>query len=404
MSASQKTPMPSQASRAILGLGFSQIIGWGTTYYLVSLLSGEIGRDLGISSAWVFGGTSMTLGAAALIGPRIGRWQDRAGSRVVMATGTIIMAFGLVMLSLSRGFASYYLAWAIIGLGSPMALYSAAFTALTQIAGAQARRAISYLTFMGGLASTSFWPLTAWLMTWMDWRTIALLFALLNVLICLPIHLFLLNRAGQADAGVPAAAAVPNGIPEATFPIAFALFAAMLAMTGLVFNSWSLLAFRLLDGLGFTTAAGVLVASSVGVFQVAGRMAEATLAGRYSIMWTGFVSAFFLPVSFMVLIHAAGNVPVGLAFALFYGISNGLMTIARGGMVLAIFGSRGYGERINRITVAQNAAGAIAPILSGYLLDRIGALLLADIMLAAGMLALMFMVALRQYCSRHGLS
>lgn len=396
--------MPREARLAIVGLGFSQIIGWGTTYYLLSLLSGPIGRDLGLSTAWVLGGTSITLGAAALIGPRIGRWQDRAGSRIVMATGTVIMAVGLVFLAFAQGFRSYYLAWIIIGLGSPMALYSAAFTALTQMSGAHARRAISYLTFLGGLSATSFWPLTAWLMGFLDWRTIALLFAAMNVLVCLPIHLGLLNRQASPGGDVPAAPAVTNGIPETAFGPAFLFFAGMLAMTGLIFNSWSLLAFPLLGGLGFTAAAAVLVASSVGVFQVAGRMAEAALAGRYSIMWTGFISMVCLPIAFMVLIQAQGSVAVGLAFALLYGIGNGLMTIARGGMVLAIFGSRGYGERLNRITVAQNIAGAMAPLLSGYLLDRIGAVLLADLLLAAGMIGLLLMVALRQFCRRHGLA
>ncbi len=136
--AASSTAMPIAARRAIVGLGFSQIIGWGTTYYLVSLLSQALGGSLGISTAWVLGGTSVTLAAAAVIGPRIGRWQDQAGSCIVMATGTVIMSLGLMVLALSQGFLSYYLAWIIIAIGSPMALYSAAFTALTQIAGPHA--------------------------------------------------------------------------------------------------------------------------------------------------------------------------------------------------------------------------------------------------------------------------
>lgn len=404
MPSPQTMPMPPAVRRAILGLGVSQIIGWGTTYYLLSLLSGDISATLGLSTAWVLGGTSLTLGAAAVIGPRIGRWQDRAGSRVVMATGTVIMAAGLVVLGHSTGPLSYYLGWLIIGIGSPMSLYSAAFTALTQISGAQARRAISYLTFMGGLASTSFWPFTAWLLSFLDWRTIILLFAGLNLAICLPIHLTLLPRQAGEAAHVPAAEPVEAGIPASAFPVAFALFAAMLAMNGLIFNSWSLLVFPLLEGLGFAATAAVLVGSMVGVFQVAGRMGEALLAQRFSIMWTAFVSSAFLPVSFLFLIQAQGNVPTGLAFAAFYGISNGLMTIARGGLTLAIFGSRGYGERLNKITVSQNAAGAIAPILGGFLLDRLGAAMLVDLMLGTAALALATMLALRHHCSRHGLN
>ncbi len=168
-------------------------------------------------------------------------------------------------------------------------------------------------------------------MTWLDWRSIVWLFAGLNLVICLPIHLTLLNRRPQPGISVPAAPSVPNGIPETAFPLAFAMFAGMLAMTGLVFNSWSLVTFRLLEGLGFASTVAVIVASSVGVYQVAGRMGEAMLAGRFSIMWTGFVSALCLPIAFMILILAEGSLAIGLCFALFYGISNGLMTIAGAG-------------------------------------------------------------------------
>lgn len=389
--------------RAILGLGLTQILGWGSTYYLLSLLGSTIGRDLGLSNGLMLAGISITLASAAILGPRIGRWQDRAGSRIVMTTGSVIMATGLCILSLAHSWIVYYAGWIVIGIGSPMALYSASFTALTQIAGQDSRRAISYLTFMGGLASTISWPATAWLMNYLDWRTIALLFAALNLAICAPIHATCLGRRLAADHPANGGDVIEAGIPREAQPAAFLILSAMLALTGSIVNSWSLLVFPVLMGIGFLPGVAVFVGSIVGVWQVAGRMAEMLLARRLSIFWTGLVAIGFMPLSFLVLLYSGGHVVTGTLFAAFYGISNGLITIARGGMVLAIFGARGYGERINRTTVAQNISGALAPIAGGYALDWVGAGTLVEIMLGISTAAFLLMLLLRRHCALNGL-
>jgi predicted MFS family arabinose efflux permease len=389
--------------RAILGLGVTQILGWGSTYYLLSLLGSTIGRDLGLSNGLMLAGISITLASAAIFGPSIGRWQDRAGSRIVMTTGSVIMATGLCILSLAHSWSVYYAGWIVIGIGSPMALYSASFTALTQIAGQDSRRAISYLTFMGGLASTISWPVTAWLMNYLDWRTIALLFAALNLAICAPIHATCLGRRLADDHPANGGDIIEAGISREAQPAAFIILSAMLALTGSIVNSWSLLVFPVLMGIGFLQGAAVFVGSIVGVWQVAGRMAEMLLARRLSIFWTGLVAIGFMPLSFLFLLYSGGNVAVGTLFAAFYGISNGLITIARGGIILAIFGARGYGERINKATVAQNITGALAPIAGGYALDGVGATTVVEIMLGISTAAFLLMLLLRRHCALNGL-
>jgi predicted MFS family arabinose efflux permease len=403
MHASVMVPLSPEARRAILGLGISQIIGWGTTYYLLSLLGSQIGRDLGLSNGMMMAGVSITLGCAALIGPHVGRWQDRAGSRVVMATGSVIMAAGLALLSLATSSLVFYASWIVIGVGSPMALYSASFTALTQIAGKCSRRAISYLTFMGGLASIISWPVTALLMAHLDWRSIVLIFAAINLVICVPIHLTCLTRQTVDVTGENTSDIIQAGIPPAAQPVAFLLLSSMLTLTGAIVNGWALMVFPVLLGIGFEANMALFVGSAVGVWQVFGRVGEMLLARRLSIFWTGMVAVGFLPIAFAILLNAGGNLIIGSAFAAFYGISNGLITIARGGMILAIFGAHGYGEKFNRITVAQNITGASAPILGGYLLDWAGAPFVLDVMLGIALLALASMLLLRRHCARHGL-
>jgi MFS family permease len=386
--------------RTILALGVTQMIGWGTTYYLLSLMVEEVGRALNLSSAGVLGGVSLTLVAAALFGPKVGRWQDRAGSRIVMVTGSLITAFGLALLSQAKLIPVYYLAWIAIGLGAPMALYSAAFTALTQKTGEKARSAISYVTFFGGLASTLFWPLTAWLMQHFDWRAITLIYAGLNLLICVPLHLLFLDNNTRIDSQASGLPVPEASLPSAAQIPAFLLLAGMLALNGLVFNSFSLLIFPVLEGIGFLPKIAILVASLVGVFQVLGRMGEMLFGDRYPVMMTALVSALCLPLAFGLLIFSSGHLALGGIFAALYGISNGLLTIARGALTLNLFGARGYGERINRITVGQNIAGAIAPILGGLILDKLGASALVTGMFITASLALLCMLALRHHCRK----
>lgn len=389
--------------RAIIGLGVTQIIGWASTYYLLSLLGEKIGADLGLSSGVLLSGVSIALGMVAVIGPRIGRWQDQAGSRVVMGSGSVFIALGLVVLAFSHSLASYLAGWVVIGIGSPMALYSASFTAVTQMTARQARRAISLLTLLGGLAASIAWPVTAWLMIYLDWRTIILVFAALNLFICLPVHLAVLDRRKADKTWRANEEPVPPGVPAEGQVLAFVLLTLMLTLLSFVFNAWSLLIFRIFDDLTFPLETAILLGSLIGVWQIAGRFIEMVFAGRLSIFWTGLVSVSFLPLALAILLAAGNSFWIGLVFSIFFGISNGLLTIARSGLALVIFGATGYGERIGRIQRLPNVMSAASPIIGGYLIDHIGAYSTVVVMLMFASLALLMFFALRAHCVRHGL-
>jgi hypothetical protein len=60
------------------------------------------------------------------------------------------------------------------------------------------------------------------------------------------------------------------------------------------------------------------------------------------------------------------------AFVVLYGAGNGLLTIARGTVPLAVFGPRGYGERTGLRGAPARVARAFAPLVFGLLLDVIG--------------------------------
>ena len=401
-------PPPKQLSkqvrRAIIGLGFTQIIGYGTTYYLLGLMGGLMLDDLGLSKAALLAGVSLTLLTSAVFGPAAGRWQDRLGSRVPMALGSILMGIGLLILSQARDATLYFIGWGIIAIGSPTSLYTASFTALARMAGRNARRAIVMLTLIGGLASSIVWPVTAWMMTVMDWRSIVLIFAALNLLFCAPVHAILLDGEKpilDAD-GTPEA--LPAGLATGAQARAFLLLTTMLATLSIVGNAWSMLAFPVLSGLGYEFGTAVLVASLVGVFQVLGRIGELTSSGRHSPLRTAEISNLLFCVAFVALLMWQGALMAGVVFAAAYGAANGLNTIVKGTLTLAIFGSHGYGERLGKVTLIPGLTAAIGPVLGGFLMDIGGATGLVLAFCACTFLAFGLMVLLARHCRRHGLA
>ena len=75
----------SPVARTILGLGFTQIVGWGTTFLMPSVLGRRMEDALGIPSEIVFSGITVMFAVGAILAPRIGRLIDRTGARIELS-------------------------------------------------------------------------------------------------------------------------------------------------------------------------------------------------------------------------------------------------------------------------------------------------------------------------------
>ena len=176
------------AAHAVVALGISQIIAWGTTLYALGVLGKPIAADTGWSQGLVFGGLTVGLLTSGAVSPVVGRLIDRRGGRAIMSLGSIATAFGLVLLSLVAHPYAYLAVWVLLGVAMRLCLYDAAFAALVQVTPSRGRRAISYLTLFGGFASSIFWPIGHALNGAVGWRQTLLIFAAINLLVCLPLH------------------------------------------------------------------------------------------------------------------------------------------------------------------------------------------------------------------------
>ena len=394
------------ATRAVVALGITQIIAWGTTLYALGVLGKPIAAATGWSQGLVFGGLTVGLLVSAGVSTGVGRAIDRHGGQKIMTLGSLLMGCGLVLLAIVDTPESYLVAWAFLGISMRMCLYDAAFAALVQVTPARGRRAISYLTLFGGFASSVFWPIAHSLNAAYGWRTTLIIFAAINLCLCLPLHwIGLAHREGPAPAQPAAAAATLPGAGAAVLEgtarrLAMLLFGVIVAASAVVFGAMAAHFVPVLEASGLTPAVAVWIASLKGVAQVAGRIWDLTVARKWHPIDVGRVSIAIMPLSFLALLAGGATVMAALVFTLLFGISNGLVTIMRGAVPLALFGTRGYGEVLGILATPYLLLAAVSPTAFALVVERYDYVAAEWIMCGAGLVALLGMELLAAWYRR----
>jgi MFS family permease len=372
----------------IVALGTTQTLAWASSYYLPAILADPIGRDLGVSSNWIFAAFSGALVISALLGPRVGRQIDLVGGRSVLSMSNLLLAAGLTLLGFTYSIPVLIVAWFLLGVGMGFGLYDAAFAALGRIYGEAARRSITGITLIAGFASTVGWPLTAWGLQTIGWRETCFAWALAHILIGLPINFFMLPAVKGAKAAVAAAAATKPHIPiDRTMVLLAFTFAAAWTVTGAMAAHMP----RILEAAGATTVQAVAAGALFGPAQVVARIIEASFFSRYHPLLSTRLACLTHPIGAAILALAGGA--ASSAFAIFFGLGNGILTIARGTLPLAIFGPKNYGYRLGIIGAPARMAQAAAPLAFGLLIDAMGSrvLIVSSALSLSALLALLLL-------------
>lgn len=367
----------------ILALGITQTLAWASSMYLPAILADPIAHDLGVSSNWVFGAFSAALVLSALIGPRVGRQIDLVGGKSVLSMSNLVLAAGLVLLGFTASIPVLIVAWLLLGVGMGAGLYDAAFAALGRIYGDAARRSITGITLIAGFASTVGWPLSAWGLETIGWRNTCFAWAAAHILIGLPINLLMLPAVTGAKAAV--AAAVKPHIPiDRTMIVLAFVFAAAWTVTGAMAAHLP----RLMEAAGASATQAVFAGALIGPAQVAARIFEASFLSRYHPLVSTRLACVTHPIGAVILGLVGGG--AASVFAMFHGAGNGILTIARGTLPLAIFGPENYGYRLGIIGAPARMAQAAAPLLFGLLIEAMGArvLIVSSALSIAALLAL----------------
>jgi MFS family permease len=376
-------------TRVVVALGTTQTLAWASSYYLPAILAVPMAREFGLSPSWVFGAFSAALVLSALLGPAVGRAIDARGGRGVLTLSNLVLAAGLVMLAVAPGPAVMAGGWIVLGLGMALGLYDAAFATLAGLYGRAARGPITGITLIAGFASTVGWPLSALMEDGFGWRGACLAWAGLHLLLGLPVNRLLVPPAPPPEKAVSAASA--EGPPPPRF--AMPLLAFIFAMTWFVTGAMAAHMPVLLQAAGATPAAAIAAAALVGPAQVAARLAEFGLLRRFHPLVSTRLATLGHPLGVAVLTVAGG--PAAAAFAVLHGMGNGMLTIAKGTLPLAVFGPAGYGARQGLLSAPSRMLQATAPFLFGLLLERVGVGVALSVTAGCSLAATAALLALR---------
>ena len=348
-----------------MGLGVSQIVGYGTLMYAYAILLPHMAEDLGLTLSGVFGILSLGLFFGGLVSPVAGKLVDRYGGRWVMTLGSVVAAFAVMALSLVEGTRGLFLTILVAEAAGMFVLYNVAFASVARLDLAiPPQKSISIITLFGGVASTIFWPLTLALYT-------ALGFMLLVT--CTPIH-FLALRGAETIPGSPPRSPRPNW-PELTGALrrqGMLWMVISFVCSGYIMGAVMALWVTNVQDLGHSAAMAALAGAVIGPFKTVGRFFEMLVSRNLYPRVTYALSLGLMFSGFLVLLAGGITVPGLMIAAALYGMGDGIKTIARGTLPLALFGAKGYGTRLGWISFVQMGINASAPFAFAWITQAFG--------------------------------
>lgn len=356
----------------IVGLSFAQLVSWGSVFYTFTLIMGPMEQALGISRLQSSLAFSLALLCEGLMAYPVGRWIDRGHERAVMTAGSVLAGVCLLLHGLVSSPAGFYAVWVGLGVAMACMLYTPVFAVVTRRFPNDFRRAIITITFLGGLASTVFIPLTAWLIAAWGWQQALWVLAALHLTVCAPLHWRLLAGAPRTTASNTT---LPTGHPRA---LARHLYSAPFLMVGTfvvlmmaVTASLPAHMVSLLREHQLSETWVIAIPASIGVIQVLGRLLLYFFERHFDLHLANRLIPALIPLGLLLLIVApwggAAHTTLVLLFVLVWGMGNGMLTIVKG-TAIAQYVNREHVASLNgALGLPLALARAAAPLGLGYL-------------------------------------
>ena len=368
MSASQKFD-----ARLVGWLSLAQLISWGSVFYTFALLLEPVERELGLTRAQTSLAFSLALLAEGLLAYPVGRWIERGHERAIMTAGSILLGVCLLLHSRIESMAGFYGVWLGLGAGLAGTLYPPAFAVVTRRYPHDFRRAIITMTFLGGLASTVFIPLTDWLIDVLGWRHALWPLAAVNLFFCAPLHAWVLRHApvGRSAAGANAGASANSSLRTLMLSPTFLLTGTFIVLLMATTAALPAHLVSLLREQGLPEAWVITVPAAVGVLQVFGRALIYLCEYRIDLHLLNRLTPGLIPLGVLSLLLAplagAAQIVVVWLFVLLYGMGNGMLTIVKGTAVAEYVSKEQMASLNGVLGLPQALARAAAPFLLGLL-------------------------------------
>ena len=363
-------------ARSVLGLGTTTTIGYGTLYYSITIMSEELAKEFLWSKPFIFGVISFGILLGGLLAPIIGKTLDSKGARPIMTLGSVLCAFGLILLSLVNSKIEFILAILFLETVSILVLYEAAFVAFSQLAGNKARLPIIQITLMAGFASTIFWPLITYLLTIISWREVYQVLALFHLFLALPIHYFVLNPKLKIDNEHFDEESFEDcicqeGIQRKKSLILLAIAFSLISIPITAMQTQFLTLFK---SFGIEAASAVALGALIGPSQVIARVIDMVFSKKFTPMMTAIMSTSMMAIGLFILIFSGFSTNAALLFVILYGAGQGLSDIVRGTLPLYLFGKDGYGKTTGGLNLFRLIITSMVPFGFALMLENIGSL------------------------------
>jgi hypothetical protein len=367
----------------VTALGITQILAWGSTLYLLGVLGRPIAVDTGWSYEAIIGGVSLGLLMASIISPRIGRAIGTRGGKLILSGSAVVLAVGLLSLGISQSIAWYLASWLLIGVGMGSGLTDAAFSTLGNIYGESARSAITSLTLFAGFASTICWPLSAYFVEHLGWRGTCFAYAAIQIGIAFPMLLLALpNRSLVGSSHEHIGTLERASLAAGELPL-FAVLATVVTFSASILSMLGVHLLPVLQARGLELSAAVGLGAIVGPSQVAARVVE-MLGGRYyHPVWTMVASTILVAAGIGMLLSDFPSYSAAIAL---YGAGNGIGSVARGTLPLALFGPSRYPALMGRLAQPILMSMAVSPFVGAIAFQLGGPNLLLGLVTIIGVI------------------
>ncbi|MEC9152700.1 MAG: MFS transporter [Pseudomonadota bacterium] len=386
--------------RIVWPFAIAETIIWAAIYYSFPALLLTWEQDLGWSKMELTGAFTAALIVNALCAPMVGRLIDRGYGRFVFMGSMLLGAALLCVLSIVTQIWQFYAVWIAIGAAMAGCMYEPCFAIMTRSFQKDAKRAITLVTLVAGLAGTVSFPSAHALVEMMGWRMTVLVFAAVMVITTGPL-VWIGCRA--ADRMAEGRAFVPSEKTQHALRIlktfafwALALSFAMLALHhGMMINH----ILPIFDERGIAKETAVLAISMIGPMQVAGRLVMMA-AERY-------VSTMVISACCFIAVFGASTALLGTSvmpsliaiFVLLQGAGNGVVSIVRPVLIATLLSRRNFGAVSGMAATAFMAGTAFGPTFGSLIWEIGGYDLVINLAIAMPLVGLILLLAAARYPS-----
>ena len=324
----------------------------------------------GISTAMTIAFLAMAVGSVVW-----GTLSDRFGPRLVVLTGSVLVAASLAVASYSRTLFEFQLTFGLIVGVAVSAIFAPLMATVTGWFDTHRSLAVSLVSAGMGIAPMTMSPIAAWLISHHDWRVSMLIIAGIAAGTMIPASL-LIHRPPALAKGAPAAAANDAGVPDMAIGKALRSpqfivlmltnFCCCATHSGPIFHTVS-----------YAIACGIPAITAVSIYSVEGL---AGLGGRLGFGILGDKLGAKNVLSAGLLIQALGALGYFFAhdLAAFYAVAVVIGFTYAGVMPLYAvlarenFPLRMMGTIIGGTATAGSLGMATGPLLGGWIFDTTG--------------------------------